>query len=249
MESRADWWRTFFRGAPVDFWLRAPLEEATKAEVAFLVEALGVAPPSRVLDVPCGGGRHALAMAARGFEVTGVDLSEDFLDVARALAEERELDIAWEHREMRDLPWLAAFDAAYCLGNSFGYLDGDENAGFLRAVASTLRQGAKFVLDTSYLAEVLFPTLQERAWYPDGEGYCLADRKYDPATGRLAVAYTFLQEGRAETRVMSARLHTCREVIALLESAGFAAIEVYGSPAREPFRIGSPRLLAVATKA
>ena len=248
MNPKPDWWRTFFSGPVVDFWLRVPLDEATRAEADFLVESLAVAPGNRLLDVPCGGGRHALAMAARGFEVTGVDISPDLLAVARSLAEERELPITWEEREMRDLPWPDSFDAAYCFGNSFGYLAEGENADFLRAVATTLRPGGRFVLEASYLVECVLPNLQERAWYPDGEGYTLATRRYDPVEGRLHVAYTFIQDGKVETRPTSTRLHTCREVIAMLEAAGLTGIETYGSLTREPFRLGSPKLLAVATK-
>jgi SAM-dependent methyltransferase len=243
------WWRNFFEGPMVDFWLRATTGLPTKEEAAFVADALGLAPGARVLDVPCGGGRHALELAARGFRVTGVDLSPGFLATARSLADEQALAIDWEERDMRDLPWTAAFDGACCLGNSFGYLDGDDNAAFLRAVASALRPGARFVLDASYLAEVLFPIFQERSWYPDGDGYCLSARRYDPAEGRLHVAYTFIRDGRTETHTMSARIHTAREVLSLLADAGFTAIETYGSTAREPFRLGSQRLLAVATRA
>ena len=150
---------------------------------------------------------------------------------------------------MRDLPWPSAFDGAYCLGNSFAYLDDPGNLAFLRAVAGALRPGARFVLETGYVAETLFPILQERAWYPDGDGYCLAARRYDPAEGRLHVAYTFLRDGRAETRTMSARVHTGREVVSLLADAGFSAIETYASTSRDPFRLGSTHLLAVATRA
>lgn len=249
MGETTGWWRTFFEGPAVDFWLRAgPPQSATKEEASFLVDALGLAPGSRVLDVPCGGGRHALELAARGYRVTGVDISPDFLAVARSQAEERELAIDWEERDMRDLPRADAFDGAYCFGNSFGYLEGDDNAAFLRAVASALRPGARFVLETGYLAETLFPIFQERSWYPDGDGYCLSTRRYDPIEGRLHVAYTFIHDGRIETRTMSARIHTAREVLALLIDAGFTAIETYSSFARDPFRLGAPRLLAVATR-
>jgi SAM-dependent methyltransferase len=249
MSDANGWWRTFFEGPMVDFWLRASAGLATGDEAAFVAEVLDVAPGARLLDVPCGGGRHALALAARGYRVAGVDISPDFLAASRALAEERELAIDWEERDMRDLPWAAAFDGAYCLGNSFGYLEGDDNAAFLRAVASALRPGARFVLESGYIAESLFPILQERAWYPDGDGYCLAARRYDPTEGRLHVAYTFIHDGRALTRTMSARIHTAREVVALLADAGFTAIETYSSFARDPFRLGSPHLLAVATRA
>lgn len=248
MSATSGWWRGFFEGPAVDFWLRATEGLPTKEEAAFVADALGLAPGARVLDVPCGGGRHALELSARGFRVTGVDLSPEFLAAARARADEAKFAIEWEERDMRDLPWPAAFDGACCLGNSFGYLDGDDNAAFLRAVASALRPGARFVLEVSYLAEVLFPIFQERSWYPDGDGYCLSARRYDPIKGRLHVAFTFLRDGRAESRTMSARVHTAREVVALLAEAGFAAIETYSSFARDPFRLGAPRLLAVATR-
>jgi SAM-dependent methyltransferase len=249
MSATAGWWRTFFEGPTVDFWLRASSWMPTKDEAAFLADALNLAPGARVLDVPCGGGRHALELAARGFHLTGVDISTDFLAAARSLAADHALAIDWEERDMRDLPWTSAFDGAYCLGNSFGYLEGDDNAAFLRAVASALRPGGRFVLESGYLAETLFPVFQERSWYPDGDGYSLSSRRYDPAEGRLHVAYTFIHDGRAATRTMSARIHTAREVVSLLTDAGFTAIETYSSFARDPFRLGSPRLLAVATRA
>jgi SAM-dependent methyltransferase len=180
--------------------------------------------------------------------MTGVDLSTSFLDAARSLSAGRPGSIAWEHREMRDLPWPGRFDGGYCLGNSFAYLDDDGNAQFLRSVARTLRPGARFVLDTGYVAEVLFPSLQARAWYPAGEGYLLADRRYVPEEGRLHVAYISVRDGRTETHPMSARIYTFREIRGLLEGSGFSEVHGYGSMAREPFRLGSNRLLLVATK-
>ncbi len=57
------------------------------------------------------------------FFLTGVDYSEEFLSEARSNAVKKKLTIVYQHREMRDLPWPAQFDGAFCFGNSFGYLD------------------------------------------------------------------------------------------------------------------------------
>jgi SAM-dependent methyltransferase len=243
-----EWWRTFFSGWTVEGWLRATTEEQTRQEADFIEAALQVAPPAKLLDVPCGGGRHCHALAGGGYTMTGVDLSSEFLDAARAAAEGRPGTIAWEHREMRDLPWTESFDGAYSFGNSFGYLDDDGNAAFLKAVARALKPGARYVLETSYLMEVLVPSLQERTWYPLGDLIWLADRRYDPADGRLYVEYTCVRDGALDKRSMSARLHTCREVLRLLEDAGFTDMQTYRSMAREPFRLGSDRLLVIATR-
>jgi SAM-dependent methyltransferase len=248
MESSPDWWRTFFSGPVVESWLRTPTEEQTGQEAAFLQEALGIPPPARLLDVPCGGGRHSLALARLGYDMTGVDLSTDFLAAARSQPAPGPGSVAWEHREMRDLPWPARFDGAFCLGNSFSYLDDRGNADFLKAVARALKPGARLVLDTSYVLELILHGIQWRTWYQADDILMLADRRYDPAEGRLHVEYTWVSEGTLDTRAMSARLYTYREVFGLLEEAGFTDLQGYGSLAREPFRIGSGRLLVSAEK-
>jgi SAM-dependent methyltransferase len=246
MGSSADWWRTFFSGPMVDSWLRATTEEQTRQEAAFIREALGVPPPARLLDVPCGGGRHSSALAGFGYDMTGVDLSSGFLEAARRQPSAGPGSVAWEHREMRDLPWPGRFDGAFRFGNSFGYLDDEGNADFLKAVARALNLGARFALDTSYVLEIILNGIQWRTWYSAGDILMLADRRYDPAEGRLHVEYTWISEGKLDRRAMSARLYTYREVFGLLEEAGFTDLQGYGSLTREPFRIGCDRLLVIA---
>lgn len=244
----ADWWREFFSGVAVDLWLQVPTEEQTRSEVAFIQKVLQLPPRARVLDVPCGGGRHSLELAARGCRVTGVDLSADFLKAARAHAAERQLPVAWEQREMSDLPWQSEFDGACCFGNSFGYLDDGGNARFLEAVARALKPKARFALDTGMAAESLFPAFQERRLFQVGDILFLTSGRYDHVRSRVDVEYTFVRDGKTETRSASTRVYGYRELSALLEVAGFGDVQAYGSLGQEPFRLGSQRLLLVATK-
>jgi hypothetical protein len=149
---------------------------------------------------------------------------------------------------MRDLPWPGTFDGAFSLGNSFGYYDDAGNEAFIRAVARALKPGARFVLNTGYLTEGLLPVLQERAWYEMGGIITLAQRRYDPADGRLYVEYTTIRDGKVEKWSMSARLHTYREVRHLFEAAGFTDLQGYSSLALEPFQFGSRQLFLVGTR-
>jgi SAM-dependent methyltransferase len=248
MAAPSDWWKTFFSGPAVETWLMMPSKEQTQSEADFIQKVLEVAPPAQLLDVPCGGGRHCHALAARGYNMTGVDLSTEFLTAARALPTDRSGKISWEHHEMRDLPWPQRFLGAYSFGNSFGYLDDNGNAQFLKAVADALEPGARFVLDTGYILEHILPTLQERAWYPIGDYLMLAQRRYEPAEGRLHVEYTWIRDGKIDKRSMSARLYSVRELLRLLEETGFSGVQAFSSFDCEPFRLGSPRFLVVATK-
>jgi SAM-dependent methyltransferase len=248
MTAANDWWRTFFHGTMAEGWLMAMPEEVTRQEADFVQKVLGVAPPARLLDVPCGGGRHSLALAARGYDLTAVDISPTFLEAARSKANPGPGRVTWEERDMRDLPWPGSFDGAFSMGNSFGYYDDAGNEAFIRAVARALKPGARFVLNTDYLMEGLLPVLQERAWYEMGGILCLAHRRYDPIDGRLHVEYTTIRDGKVEKWPMSARLHTYREVRRLFEAAGFTDLEGYGSLAREPFQFGSRQLFLVGTR-
>jgi SAM-dependent methyltransferase len=248
MSAAREWWRTFFSGVAVDCWLQATTAEQTQREADFIQQILQVSSPANLLDVPCGGGRHSLALAARGYRLTGVDLSSEFLATARSAAAERSLQVHWEQRDMRELPWTGEFDGAFCFGNSFGYYEDDGNAAFLRAVAGVLKQGARFLLETAYITESLLPSLQERAWYQVGDVLTLADRRYDPVHGRLHVDYIWIRDGRSEKRSMSARLYSYREVAQLLEAAGFTDVQGFGSLSREPFQLGSKGLLMLATR-
>jgi SAM-dependent methyltransferase len=248
MTASVDWWKTFFSGLAAESWLSAISPEQTQNEANFIRESLDVAAPAKLLDVPCGGGRHCLALAGLGYDMTGVDISTDFLTAARSQATGKPGKITWEQREMRDLPWPDGFDGAYSFGNSFAYLDEAGNAAFLKSVAAALKPGARFVLDTSYVMEVILPVLQDRAEYPTGDMVMLAERHYDPAESRLHVNYTFTRGTVTEKQSMSARIYSYRELVSLLDAVGFTAIKGYGSLAREPFRLRSGRALTVATK-
>jgi SAM-dependent methyltransferase len=220
VDVQSNWWEHFFKGVSVDLWLQAVPPEHTAREAEFLARALAAPAGAELLDVPCGGGRLSLALASRGYRMTGVDFSPEFLAHARACVGSNR--ITWEQRDMRDLPWPARFDGAFCVGNSFGYLDDPGNASFLRAVAAALKPGARFILETPMVLENLLPHIQDREWWKVGDLHLLVANQYDHTTGRLEIEYTFVSNGRLEVRRGSHQALTYRQLVDRLETAGFA---------------------------
>jgi SAM-dependent methyltransferase len=260
MDVASNWWENFFHGVAVDMWMNAVSSEQTRGEAAYVARALRAAPGAELLDVPCGGGRMSVALSARGYRMTGVDLSPDFLNHARA-ADSRRI-VAWEQRDMRDLPWPARFDGALCCGNSFGYLDDEGNAAFLRAVAAALKPGARFFLDAPSVVESVLRAFDERFWVKTGDVYFMKESAYDHASGRILSEYTFARSGSIETRRASYRVYTYRQIVELLGDAGFE-IEAAESwtrervlvpdageemPRTEPYRVGARSLMLTARR-
>src|SRR5262245_45934197 len=243
-----DWHETFFRGVALDLWRRAVAPEQTQAEVEFLAAALRAEPGARLLDVPCGDGRHALALAERGFRMTGVDGSEEQIAAARRGATERGVAADWLRSDMRALPFEGLFAGAYCLGNSFGYVDPDVTRTFLSAMARALVPGARFCFDTGLAAESILTHFREREWMAVGDILFLEENRYHVAEGCIETTYTFVRDGVTERRTRLQWVFTVRERRALRAAAGLRVLDLYASPDRTPYAVGSPCLLVVAEK-
>jgi SAM-dependent methyltransferase len=242
-----DWWKDFFSGLIVDFWQAVIPEETTKAEADFLEKHLQLSPGARVLDAPCGGGRLAIELAARGCRMVGVDISPQFLDAGRQAARERGLGVEWRQADMRDLPWHGEFDAAYCAGSSFGFLGDEGDRQFLSAVARTLKPRGRFFADFK-AAESTLPNFRERYEMRIGDIEFQARNAYDPVTATMRSDYIVSRGDRVEKKRAVHRIYTTREILRMLDHPGFSSVETFGSIEGEAFRIGSPTLMVVAER-
>ena len=126
-------------------YLRYSFTKGTRQEIEFLVPALGLEPGMRVLDVGCGPGRHAHALAERGIAVHGIDVSRTFIELARSTAPD---GATFERLDARRMAFDAEFDAAICLcQGAFGLMaaSGHDEAVFA-GIAGALRPGGRLAL-------------------------------------------------------------------------------------------------------
>jgi SAM-dependent methyltransferase len=242
-----DWYETFFTALPNEFWRRAAPDP--QDDIAFLTARLDVPRGARVVDVPCGSGRHSLALAALGYRVTGYDISQEAIDHARRRAAEAGLDATFRRAEMRDLPPSRDADLALCLGNSLGYLPEPGLHDFLAAIAGTLRPGGGLGLDFNATAESVLPGLsgETRAMHA-GDISVEASAQYDVLGSRLLSHYRFQQRDAVVEATALHHVYTCAHLIALLEAAGFADVRCYDGLSGEQFRLGAGRLVVTAVR-
>jgi SAM-dependent methyltransferase len=243
---QTNWYETFFHGVANDLWRKAMTPKQTRAEADFIEKLLG--PRSRLLDVPCGNGRLALELAARGCRMTGLDLSKEFIAEATAAGKAAGRRIEWVLADMRQLPWRARFDGAFCFGNSFGYLEFADMQRFLTRLARALKPNARFLIDTGSTAESLLPRFAPREWRQIGDIHFAIHNRYLAEVSCLETECTFIQHGTLEKRTFWHWVYTVGELKRLLEQTGFTVTHLYSSLEQQPFKLGDERLLVVAQR-
>ena len=126
-------------------------DEDARHLINLIQRTIPIKKDDRVLDIASGAGRHSLELARRGYDVTGLDLSEYLIKEARTAckrAEEKPLRVHFIKKDMRHFNFKGRYDLAVNLFTSFGYFDNDiENFSVIENASSSVRKGGWFVLD------------------------------------------------------------------------------------------------------
>lgn len=227
-----------------------PGPEETARQVEGLVRLLELPAGARVLDLACGWGRIAVPLAQRGYRVTGLDLSETFLTMARESARAAGLDIDFRRADMREIPFVAEFDAVIMMGTAFGVLESDEeDEKVLHAVARALRPGGRVLVDQGS-REWVFRHYQGRDWSErEGGILVLHERELKLLESRNYVRMTIIEpDGSRRAHHHIFRFYTLTELVGMLARAGLALRSAWGGFDGRDYTLDSWRMIVVAEK-
>ena len=164
--ARRNEWEEFFDGhAPV--YMENSFTKNTVEEVDFVLEELSLPPGSHILDVGCGTGRHAVELARRGYQVTGVDISSGMLAEAEKAAREAGVEVELIHTDATRFTSDKLFGAAICLCEGAFSLLGSEDDPIERDLAilcnihAALKPGARFILTAPNACRLIRQATQE----------------------------------------------------------------------------------------
>src|SRR5262245_6349015 len=113
MSGPTDWERFFDACAP--HYLKWSFTKDTDVEIEFLCNELDLPAGASILDIGCGTGRHAVALAKRGFRMTGIDLSRGMLREASRAAQAAGVKVDFVHADATTFRTDRKFDAVICL--------------------------------------------------------------------------------------------------------------------------------------
>lgn len=220
-----------------------------RAEVARMMEVLALPVGARILDCPCGQGRHAHLLAEAGFDVTGVDYSPTLLARARARGTGRSL--RYLRGDMRALPARLAgkFDAVINVFTSFGFFtEPADDRRVVREFARALKPGGLLLWHGGSRDGVSARFLR-RDWWRTSDGTLVAqERSFDALSGVLSIESHWegrRGRGRRDHRI---RLYTATHLAELMRDAGLVVEAAYDGFTDRPLARTSSEMLLIARK-
>lgn len=220
----------------------------TEQEVRFIIDVLNLPPGSRILDLYCGYGRHAIELAKQGYQMVGFDSTESFLDIAQKNARSDNVNIQFTLGDMRKMNYSSEFAAVINMFAAFGYFTDDENAAIVSKVAHALQPKGKFLIDLLNREWMINNTINRYWRHPNGE-YVLV-YKVDLVKGICLMKRTLINQidGTKKEYEFSLRAYSLQELEAILAAAGMNIINVFGGFDQSPYNENAPRMIILAEK-
>ncbi|MDQ6688899.1 MAG: class I SAM-dependent methyltransferase [Gemmatimonadota bacterium] len=249
LKKAKEWWESAFDAHYLLEYGPLFTPERDRQEISRLIDLLGLPAGSRILDVPCGQGRHAHLLAEAGYDVEGLDYSADLLDAARKRG--TGANLRYTRGDMRKLParWTRRFDAVLNLFTSFGFFAHPrDDARVIQEFARVLEPGGVLIWHGGNRDGVMARFLARDWWTTPNETLFAQEREFDPLSGVLTVRSTWRRATKKGTREHRLRLYTPTRLAELCADAGLLVEQAYDGFNDRQLRRTSSEMLLLARK-
>lgn len=239
----------YFDGHYKDIWKSIIPAELTVKETDFIMQYFALKKGNKVLDIMCGYGRHAIALAKKGIDVTAVDNLDAYITEIKSIAAEENLPIIAIKSDVIGYKANDQYDLVLCMGNSLNFFNAEDAHRLLANIHSHIRPGGHLLINTWSLTEIAVKSFTAKSWTDVGELKYISDSQYLFHPTRIESDSIFLApDGTMEKKKAIDYIFSVAEMEALLKEAKFKLNEIYSIPGKKKFALGEPRAYIVAQK-
>jgi len=235
------------------YWFNSPYyhilySQRNDAEAEFLIDNLSAylkpAAHSRILDIACGRGRHSIYLNKKGYDVTGIDLSEQSIKFAQQFEQKH---LHFFVHDMRKLSYINYFDIAMNLFTSFGYFDTEkDHVNALKAFRKSIKDNGTVVIDYFNTEKIIKNLTHKENKVIDGIEFHL--NKF-VAEGKIIKHINFEHRDKSFAFEERVQAFSLADFERMLEKSGLRVEALFGSYGLEPFDAQkSDRLILICKK-
>jgi SAM-dependent methyltransferase len=239
---------TFFDGHYKTIWKTFIPEELTTRELDFMIPYFNLEKNSRVLDIMCGYGRHALGLGRKGIEVTAIDNLPAYIDEINITVQQEKLPVKAIRADILTFEPTEKFDLAICMGNSLQFFDRKDVIKILNNISTSLKPGGRLLINSWSIAEIVLNNFRERTWSQVGEMKFIVESRFRFSPSRMEIKSQILTpDGQVEEKESVDYIYSINEMESMLSAAGFVLTEIFSIPGKKKFTIGEPRAYLVGS--
>lgn len=244
-----NWWKSTFKKEYSESLGRIYTIKKAVEEVEFILKNIPLNEKFKILDVPCGEGRHSILLAKKGFDVTAIDYSNELLNIAKRKAKEEVVRIKFIQEDMRFMKIDKKFDVVITLGNSFGYFNDRDNKKFINNVSIHLKPNGYFILDLSNFEGIKKNMAPEIKRELDLNGVkVLEEGKFDKINQTSKLIWTIIGKDKKNKLYAKLRFYTLLEIEKILKQYNLKILKTYGSFEGSEYSVDTPRLIIIPQK-
>lgn len=226
--------------------------QLTSEQIDFIKQRiLSVFHQPKILDFGCGHGRHLLKLYEEGYDITGLDVNKDYLEIIRSQTGN---NINLIHADGRFYTGNEEYDVVINMETSIGYLSDNGNRKLLSSIYNCLKPDGLFLLHV-FNREAILRNWRPTRWFKSTTGaFILEKREADLPNGRLLIKQTRLlptstaNEYIAKDCEVSIRLYTLYELKEMLTDTGFSLYEIYGDFDGRQYDMNTEEMIIVCKK-
>lgn len=200
----------------------------------------------KVLDVPCGIGRVTYFLAKLGYDVTGVDISEKMIRMAKNNVPNARFYRA-DMRYLKDILGNEKFDLVINIFNSLGYYSEEEDFEILKSFREVTSKILVINMDNR---DYIIYNKPEKYYAFVPPSYLVEDTTYfDPMTSRLKIKRVYKDQKGNELGSIeySQRFYSLHEIVNMLTKAGFKILDVVSGYSWKKFEVTDPQMTIIAS--
>lgn len=236
-----------FDGDYLYFYEETLTAERNAADVDTICRLLALQPEQSVLDLGCGHGRIANALAQRGARVTGLDRAGHFLEMARRDAAVLGVNVNYVLGDMREIAWNETFDCVFLWFTTFGYFSERENELVLERAVRALKSGGRLLIEQINRNALLVANFPLRQIIRRGDDLMIDLVDYDGLVDRSQTERVIVRNGTVRSARYTVRLYSFGELSRLLKAFGMTSTEAFGQGG-SPYTLYGRRIITVAMK-